>query len=258
MEAQTQDDAGSGVLALSLDKGSIRSIDRAAQVLALFDQDTTALSPAIVAERLGLNRTTAHRYLLSLQAAGFLTIGNGPGPLLDQLSSVITLHRPLIGLAPDVLRAVSDDTGMSAVLSLPGRVGPVVRLVEEVNTASGIFLTVRPGTVLEPKTSQARVTLAHTDDPETLARYHRTLTPDERRAEEQGFERIRRDGIAWADLGQLGLAGVAAPVFRDGAVVATVAVIGTDHMLSPDEPDAPAVQRLRAAAAELARLLAEQ
>jgi DNA-binding IclR family transcriptional regulator len=255
MEAQERDAADAGVLATGLDKGSIRSIDRAAQVLTLLDQDTTELSPAIVAERLGLNRTTAHRYLLSLQAAGFLTIGNGPGPLLDQLSTVISLHRPLIGLAPDVLRSIADDIKMSAVLGLPGRFGPVVRLVEEVST-SGMFLTVRPGTVLGPETSQARVILAFGADRETLARYHQGLSAERRRAEEQGFERVRRDGIAWADLGPLGLAGVAAPVLREGAVAATVAIIGTDRMLSPDEPDSPAVQRLRAAAAELTGLLA--
>ena len=50
------------------DRGSIQSIDRAALVLGLLDQHTRTLSPAVVAERLGLNRTTAHRYLQSLQA----------------------------------------------------------------------------------------------------------------------------------------------------------------------------------------------
>jgi hypothetical protein len=43
------------------DRGAIQSIERAAMVLALFDQNTRTLSPAVVSERLGLNRTTCSR-----------------------------------------------------------------------------------------------------------------------------------------------------------------------------------------------------
>lgn len=70
------------------ERTTIQSIDRAADILALLDQDTPALTAVLVAERLGLNRTTAHRYLQSLQRAGFLSAALGPGPLLDQLSAL--------------------------------------------------------------------------------------------------------------------------------------------------------------------------
>ena len=58
------------------ERTSIQSIDRAANVLALLDQDTRRLTPSLVAERLGLNRTTAHRYLQSDSR----TSGTAPPP----------------------------------------------------------------------------------------------------------------------------------------------------------------------------------
>jgi hypothetical protein len=43
------------------ERTSIQSIDRAANVLALLDQDTRSLTPSLVAERLGLPTATSSR-----------------------------------------------------------------------------------------------------------------------------------------------------------------------------------------------------
>src|SRR3954469_14852648 len=96
-------------------KDTIQSIERAAMVLALFDQNTRTLSPTLVSERLGLNRTTTHRYLLSLQASGFLNASYGPGPLVDQLSGLVSSRQQILSLAPTMLRQLSDRTGLTAV-----------------------------------------------------------------------------------------------------------------------------------------------
>ena len=138
---------------------SIQSIDRAANVLALLDQNTRRLTPALVAERLGLNRSTAHRYLLSLQEAGFLSSAFGPGPLLDQLASLASVRQQILTLAPPLMRQLSEATGTTSVLSFLGRDGAVVTLVEEPRVGT-IILTVHVGTVLEPKAAQTRVLLA--------------------------------------------------------------------------------------------------
>src|SRR5690554_4677475 len=87
-----------------VDKGAIQSIERAAMVLSLFDRQTSALSPVIVADRLGLNRTTAHRYLQSLQSSGFLDETYGPGPLLDQLAAFISGRQQILAIAPAIMR----------------------------------------------------------------------------------------------------------------------------------------------------------
>lgn len=236
------------------DRGAIQSIDRAAAVLGLFDQDTRSLSPALVADRLGLNRTTAHRYLQSLQASGFLDAGYGLGPLFDQLSALISGRQQILGLAPAIMRQLSDQTGLTAVLSFLGRSGAVVTLVEEAS-AGTIILTIRIGTVLELRAAQSRVLLAFQSDPGVVDRVHAPLSPAERRAEAEVLARVRRERIAWADLGRIGLASVAAPVFGSHDIQAAMALLGTSPVLSPDDV-ADRVGMLREAADRLSSMLA--
>jgi len=232
-----QPDDGSTVVAFQeAERGGIQSIERAAAVLALFDQKTRTLTPALVSERLGLNRTTAHRYLLSLQASGFLGPGYGPGPLIDQLSGLVSGRQQILSLAPAVLRRLSDQTGLTAVLSFLGRSGAVVALVEEAN-AGTIVLTVRVGTVLERKAAQSRVLLAFQSDPTVLVRLQAGMDQEDMRRENVELALVRRTRVAWADLGRVGLASVAAPVFGENDVQAAMAVLGTTTMLPPDESD---------------------
>jgi DNA-binding IclR family transcriptional regulator len=234
--------------------GSIQSIDRAAEILALFNQDTQHLSVAIVSERLGLNRTTAHRYLASLQSSGFLSKNRGPGPLLDQLSAFVFGRRDVLTLAPPIMRQLSDRTGLTVVLSLLGHSGPVVTLVEEA-AVGNIVLTVRLGTVLDVKSSQARVLLAFQSDPTVVARHLSTLDEAEAIKERAELARVRRDRLAWADPSHLGHAAVAAPVFGARDVQAAMALLGTTQMLPSTERSAEAVGLLREAAEKLSQLV---
>ncbi|MEV1128757.1 helix-turn-helix domain-containing protein [Agromyces sp. NPDC049794] len=239
----------------SSDRGPIQSIDRAANVLALFDENTRTLTPTFVAEQLGLNRTTARRYLQALQGAGFLSAGFGPGPLIDQLSALVSIRQQLITLAPPVLRALSDRTGLTAVMSFLGRTGAVVTLVEEA-TEGTILLTVRVGTVLELRAAQSRVLFAFQSDPEVVMRALAELTTAEAHLEQQELSKVRRDGLAWADLRRTGLESVAAPVFghRSG-VHAAIALLGTTALLTSSPEADQRVQMLRDAAAELGTIL---
>ncbi len=238
-----------------VDKGSIQSIERAAAVLGLLDQHTRALSPAIVADRLGLNRTTAHRYLQSLQSSGFLDAGYGLGPIFDQLSALISGRQQILGLAPGIMRHLSDRTGMTCVLSFLGRTGAVVTLVEEAS-AGTIILTVKHGTVLELRAAQSRVLLAFQSDPGVVSRMHAGLTPTQSRDEAAELARVRRERIAWADLGRIGLASVAAPVFGPHDIQAAMGLLGTATVLSPDDSTAEGVMLLRESADKLSSLLA--
>jgi DNA-binding IclR family transcriptional regulator len=233
---------------------SIQSIDRAAAVLGLLDQDTRRLNPALVADRLGLNRSTAHRYLQSLHSAGFLDGGYGLGPLFDQLSALVAGRQQILTLAPEIMRTLSDQTGLTCVLSFLGRQGAVVTLVEEAS-AGTIILTVRVGTVLEVRAAQSRVLLAFQSDPGVVARVHAELTPAELSTETAALARVRRERIAWADLGRVGLASVAAPVFGAHDIQAAMALLGTSPVLAPDDV-AGRVQSLRESADKLSSLLA--
>lgn len=254
--APTDTVLGMPELSFDADRGSIQSIDRAAAVLGLLNQDTRVLTPALVAERLGLNRSTAHRYLQSLHSAGFLDKSYGLGPLFDQLSALVAGRQQLLALAPAVMRQLSDQTGLTCVLSFLGRMGAVVTLVEEAS-AGTIILTVRTGTVLEERAAQSRVLLAFQSDPAVVARVHSTLGEDERRLEALALARVRRERLAWADLGRIGLASVAAPIFGPHDIQAAIALLGTSPVLSPDDV-AGRVDQLRVTAEKLSSMLASE
>jgi DNA-binding IclR family transcriptional regulator len=237
-----------------VDRGPIQSIERAAMVLSLFDRDTHTLTAAIVSERLGLNRTTAHRYLQALQSSGFLGSGYGPGPLLDQLAAFISGRHRVLSLAPGIMRHLSDRTELTVVLSFLGRSGAVVTLVEEAS-AGTVVLTVRVGTVLELKAAQTRVLLAFQSDPSVVAGMHAGFDTEEALRERAELATVRRDRLAWADLGRVGLASVAAPIFGGGDVEAAMALIGTTSTLSPQEGPGAPVESLQRAAEKLSSLM---
>lgn len=213
------------------ERSAIQSIDRAANILSLLDEQTRLLTPGLVSERLGLNRTTAHRYLQSLQRAGFLGAAFGPGPLLDQLSALASVRQQILAFAPSVMRQLSDTTDLTTVLSFLGRTGAVVTLVEEAARPT-IVLTIRVGTVLELKAAQTRVLLAFQSDTSAVARVQGSLTPAEVATENSALVGVRRHQVAWADLDRIGLASVAVPVFARNDVPAAMALIGTTAMLN--------------------------
>jgi len=236
------------------ERGPIQSIDRAANVLALFDEHVRTLSPGLVAERLGLNRTTAHRYLQALQSAGFLTPSYGPGPLLDQLSGLVSTRQQILTLAPSIMRHLSDRSGLTVVLSFLGRSGAVVTLVEEALEGT-ILLTIRVGTLLEIRAAQSRALLAFQSDPNIVSRVLSGLQPAERQVEQAELAKVRQERIAWADLKRTGLTSVAAPVFRGHEVQAAMALLGTDGLLGGDGQAAHRVELLRETADELSALI---
>ena len=211
----------------------IQSVSRVGQILGLFGPHTTELSAVEVAERLGLNRTTAYRYCASLVTAGMLARGGSRGGfvlggLMLQLG-IHALHRQrVLDLAPPYLTELSRIAGTTAVLSLWGARGPVVALVQE-DTTRAVVVTVRPGTQLEMDAAQMRVFLAHHQDHKLIERMMSELDAPRRAEVEAGVYSVRRTGYSLVKLAG-GLYGAAAPVFDENGITAAIALLGAEQV----------------------------
>src|SRR5690242_16284654 len=111
----------------------IRAVARVGQICALFGPRVLELSAADVAERTGLNRTTAYRYCASMVAAGILERGSRRGTfalggLMLELGIQAIGRQRIVEIAGPYLRKLSTAVGMTAVLSIRGAQGPVVAL----------------------------------------------------------------------------------------------------------------------------------
>jgi DNA-binding IclR family transcriptional regulator len=216
----------------------IQSVSRAAQVLGLFGPLTPEVTAAEVAERLGLNRTTAYRYCTSLVAGGLLERGVDagsfvPGGLLLQVGAFALGRRKVVDLAPPFLRGLSSRTRLTAVLSLWGSSGAVVTRVEEDSTRAAL-VTVRVGTQLPFDTAQAKVFLAWLRDQLSVARLLTNLPETQRHELEGELEQARRRGYVAAEAVD-GTVALGAPVFDEHGICAAMAVVGTERSVSTGE-----------------------
>jgi DNA-binding IclR family transcriptional regulator len=165
---------------------------------------------AEAASLVGLNRSTVSRYFGSLVLAGVLERSREeqaayePGPLLLQLGAVAQGQRRVLDLAPRHMRRLSRETGLTVVLSLWGSAGPVVSLVSEVGT----------GPILH-----------FSKDREAVAKYWGSLDPVRRRRVEAEVADAGKRGLSTVSA-PVGMAVLAAPVFDDHGIAATIAAVG--------------------------------
>ena len=235
----------------------IQSVSRVGQILSLYGPHTSALTAVDVAERLGLNRTTAYRYCASLVTAGILERGHRRGSfvlggLMLQIGIQALGRRRVVDIAPPHLRDLSTAVGTTAVLSVWAVRGPVVALVQE-DTSRTVVVTVHPGSQLDLTSAQARVFLAHHSDQQLVERMLQDRPAEERAEIEAGIYAVRRTGYSFVNLPD-GLFAAAAPVFDEYGICATVALLGADQ-LADVGARAPIIARLTETAAALSREL---
>ncbi|GAB3462700.1 IclR family transcriptional regulator [Actinophytocola sediminis] len=219
--------------------GDIQAVSRTAQILTLFAPETPEITVAEAAERLGLNRTTLHRYFASLEAAGLLERTEErnsvftPGRLLLQLGAFAIGRRKVIQVAATHMRDLTRVTGLTVVLSLWGPSGPVVSHVED-DDSHGTIVTVRMGSQLPLNAAQALVFLAFLPDQLAADRLLGTLPADQRMHVREQIDGIRDRGLTEPIINARGISVIAAPVFDKSAICATLAFVGTAHLLPPD------------------------
>jgi DNA-binding IclR family transcriptional regulator len=235
------------------DQADIQAVSRVSQILSLFDPSTPELTAGEVAERLGLNRTTAYRYCTSLVSAGLLerSAEHGkyiPGGLLLQLGAFAIGRRRVVNLAPRHMQALSRATQTTAVLSLWGLTGPVVSRVEE-NVSTVVVVTVRVGSHLPLDSAQSKIFLAYHADQLSMDRLMANLSGPALDTLRDDVAHVRAVGHCGA-MSTPGVVAVAAPVFDEYGICATVAVVGPDNTLSTSD-DAPELRAIIATAREL-------
>jgi DNA-binding IclR family transcriptional regulator len=234
----------------------IQAVGRLAQILQLFTPELPELSVADAAERLRLNRTTVHRYLTSMAAAGLVEHGSRPavyvpGRLLVQLGAFAVGQRHIVRVAPPYLHELTQRAGVTSVVSLWGPSGPVVAMVQE-DAEHGTIVTVRVGSQLRIDSAQSIAFLAFLPDRLQVQGLLSSMP--------SGQQKQFRDRIAGATrtglnifTNRLGITVIAAPVFSDTGICATIGAVGTERMV-PSSLDSPTA----ATVTEIARALTKE
>lgn len=231
----------------------IQAVARVGQICSLFGPHTSELTAADVAERLGLNRTTAYRYCASLVTAGILERGPRRGTfILGGLMLQLGIHalgrRRVIEIAPSYLTELSTAVRMTAVLSIWGARGPVVALVQE-DVSRALVVTVHVGTQLDLTAAQTHVFLAHLSDQHAIDWMTDGISDAERAELEAAVYTARRTGQSIVTHSG-GLFAAAVPVFDEYGITATLAVLGAD-LASGTSAESPVLARLKDTAAAL-------
>lgn len=234
----------------------IQVVGRCAEILRLFSPARTSVKPGQLESELGMQRSTAHRYLSSLLTAGFLDRGDDgyvPGPLLVAVGAIALDSRRVLDLADPYLRRLASDVHETTVLSLWGGLGPVVaRVVEDM--AKVVHIQVRIGTSLAPDSAQGKVFLAFLDDPITFSNALSHVSPVLAEDLTADLDKIRETRLSVSTGVARGVRTLATPIFdRRGRIAAAMGVVGTMNSLPEGLTSGPA-QALQ----ETARALSQQ
>ncbi len=238
--------------------GDIQVVGRCGEIFRLFSPTRTSLRPAELEAELGMQRSTAHRYLSSLVAAGFLERADdgayAPGPLLVQVGTIALDSRRVLDIADPYLRRLASEVHETTVLSLWGGLGPIVaRVIEDMEKV--VHIQVRIGTTLALDSAQGKIFLAYLEDRTTVARVLAHLPTHLASDLENQFAQIRSIGMSASTGVARGVRTIAAPVLdRRNRIAAAMGVVGTMNTV-PEELDSGLAQALHEAAHGLSREL---
>lgn len=214
--------------------GDIQAVTRCAEILRMLATDQTVRA-ADVAAGLGLQRSTAHRYLASMANAGLIERGEDgafePGPIAVHLGAAAMRRARVLEIAAPYMAALSAESHETVVLSLWGGRGAVVTRVE-MDTDRLAVVHVPEGRELPLNAAQSLVFLAYLPDRQLVDRLLSSLSMPVRHDIEQSIQQVKSDGMGAHSMVVQGIHAVAAPVFdARGVICTTVALIGTSDTL---------------------------
>lgn len=246
----------------------VQSLTRGLSVIRAFDGEHPVLSLSEVAERCGLTRAAARRFLLTLVDAGYVHQQGRAfslRPRVLELGFAYLSGLDFLDVARPQLEALSRDLDESASISVLD--GGENVYVARFSTRRIMSVSIAVGTRFPAyATSMGRVLLAalpddelaqQLDDAETQPRTDRTLV--DLAAVRAAIEDARRDGYVIVDQElEDGLRSVAVPVRDDtGAVVAAMNVATHAARTTLDELRTVTLPRLREAAEAVGRDLVQ-
>jgi DNA-binding IclR family transcriptional regulator len=235
---------------VDVQNGSIQSIDRCGQILRCVARAGSVRAASIAAD-LGIQRSTAHRYLASMEDAGMLhrekAGGYVAGPLLAQLGVQSLRRSRVVEEAAPYMESLTSETRQTAVLSIWGGRSPVVIRVQEVDDLL-VHVSVREGAAMSIDSSHGYLFAAHLGETSGMRRALAEVSAGQRRDVEANMKQARELGFAEHSMNIRGVRAIAAPVFHaDGAIAAVLALVGTTDGL-PSGVASPFAQALAAAA----------
>jgi len=212
----------------------ISSLAKGLEVLRAFDQESTELSTADLAKKLGISRASARRFLLTLTGLGYLR-RNGqyfqPTSKVLSLSAVFFSSTPLSTLAQPYLEQVTRRTEESCSLGILEN--NMVVFVARSQARWILIPGLRVGSALPAYcTAIGRVLLAALPENE-LAHYLQMTEPkplSERTVIRKSELReliadVRQQGYSIVDQElEQGLRSIAVPIVQDGRTIASISV----------------------------------
>lgn len=221
-----------------------KSVERAVRLLACFSEEEPTLSLADLTERLGAGKATTHRYTTVLREQGMLRYDPTEGvyalgPRVVEFAAIALAGLRVIDIAGPYMDRLVDDINETVVLSVWDGERPVVVRVAD-NTNRLVRLIVQTGARLPLTSSQGKVFLAF--DPAAV--------PAASGVSRKELEDVRSHGVAVNSQVVQGIRAVAAPVFQERSITATMAIVGTTASI-PEGPTSPQAQAVKDAAARL-------
>lgn len=229
-------------------RDDIQVIARVAALLEFMSPTSLSIDAQQAATLLGVGRSTAHRYLVSMERSGMLQRRDAStyqlGPSLVRLGTLALSGLGLVESSGPILHELAADIRGTIVLGVWGGHAPVVaRVVPDRSRLTTVSIEV--GRSLDPEAAQTLLFAAYNGgatDAEGL--FQRPMRPG---SAETTFvaKQVYADGA---------LKAIAVPIFdRDGALAATIACLGFRNSL-PDEDDESVITRLIAGARKLEKL----
>lgn len=234
--------------------GPIQSVERAAQLLALFTDGRAELDLNEITRLLKFSRATAHRYCMALRGVGLLryepaTGLYGLGARTIELGMAALDSLPIVKLAAPFIDDLVRTIDRTIVMSVWDGQAPLIVRVND-NTSHLVRISVRLGSRL-PLFQSAQGLLFVALSPRIREQFAGSPEITELAAEiasaKQHHVSIRSEIAA-------GIRAIGTPVFHAQELAATMAIVGTIGTV-PDRVDDPMVTQLRATAAALSREL---